>query len=47
MPGGDLVSSLAVLREATEKISRAGAIAVVLGGDHSSASADVAGIANH
>jgi agmatinase len=47
MPGGDLVSSLAVLREATEKISRAGAIAVVLGGDHSIASADVAGIANH
>ena len=47
MPGGDLVASLAVLREATEKISRAGAIAVVLGGDHSIASADVAGIANH
>jgi len=35
MPGGDLVASLAVLREATEKIARAGAIAVVLGGDHS------------
>ena len=47
MPGGDLVSSLALLRAATEKISRAGAIAVVLGGDHSIASADVAGIANH
>ena len=47
MPGGDLVKSLAALREATEKISRAGAIAVVLGGDHSIASADVAGIANH
>jgi agmatinase len=47
MPGGDLVASLAVLRQATEKISRAGAIAVVLGGDHSIASADVAGIANH
>ena len=47
MPGGDLVAALAVLREATEKISRAGAIAVVLGGDHSIASADVAGIANH
>ncbi len=30
-----------------EKISRAGAIAVVLGGDHSIASADVAGIAEH
>ena len=47
MPGGDLVASLALLRGATEKISRAGAIAVVLGGDHSIASADVAGIANH
>ena len=47
MPGGDLVASLALLRAATEKISRASAIAVVLGGDHSIASADVAGIANH
>ena len=47
MPGGDLVASLALLREATEKISRSGAIPVVLGGDHSIASADVAGIANH
>jgi agmatinase len=45
MPPGDLVKSLEVLRAATEKISRAGAIAVVLGGDHSVASADVAGIA--
>ncbi len=47
MPGGDLVASLAILREATEKISRSGAIPVILGGDHSIASADVAGIANH
>lgn len=47
MPGGDLAASLTVLREATEKISRAGAIPVILGGDHSIASADVAGIANH
>ena len=47
MPGGDLVASLTVLREATEKISRSGAIPVILGGDHSIASADVAGIANH
>ena len=47
MPPGDLVSSLGVLRDATEKISRAGAIPVVLGGDHSIASADVAGIAAH
>ena len=47
MPPGDLVKSLEVLKAATEKISRAGAIAVVLGGDHSIASADVAGIAAH
>ncbi len=47
MPGGDLAASLTVLREATEKISRSGAIPVILGGDHSIASADVAGIANH
>jgi agmatinase len=47
MPGGDLVKSLKVLEEATEKISKVGAISVVLGGDHSIASADVAGIANH
>ena len=33
MPGGDLVASLAVLREATEKISRAGIIPVVLSVD--------------
>ncbi|MEY4623589.1 MAG: hypothetical protein RLZZ07_219, partial [Actinomycetota bacterium] len=47
MPPGNLEESLEVLKEATEKISRAGAIAVVLGGDHSIASADVAGIASH
>ena len=47
MPGHDLVSSLKVLEKATEKISRAGAFIVVLGGDHSIASADVTGIANH
>ena len=47
MPPGDLVKSLEVLKLASEKISRAGAIAVVLGGDHSIASADVAGIAAH
>lgn len=47
MPGHDLVSSLKVLAEASEKISRSGAFIVVLGGDHSIASADVAGIANH
>jgi agmatinase len=47
MPPGNLEESLTVLKAATEKISRAGAIAVVLGGDHSIASADVAGIAAH
>lgn len=47
MPGGDLVASLEVLAEATEKISRARKIPVILGGDHSIASADVAGIARH
>jgi agmatinase len=47
MPGHDLVASLKVLEEATEKISRTGAFIVVLGGDHSIASADVTGIANH
>ena len=47
MPSDDLSKCLALLREATEKISRAGAIALVLGGDHSVTSADVAGIADH
>ena len=47
MPGGDLKKSLQVLADATEKISRAGIIPVILGGDHSIASADVAGIAAH
>lgn len=47
MPGSDLVAALEVLAQATEKISRAGAIPVILGGDHSIASADVAGIARH
>lgn len=47
MPSDDLAKCLAILREATEKISRAGAIALVLGGDHSATSADVAGIADH
>ena len=45
MSPGDLLSSLQVLKAATEKVSRAGAIPIILGGDHSIASADVAGIA--
>ena len=47
MPGRDLVKSLETLADATEKISRAGAIPLILGGDHSVTSADVAGIARH
>lgn len=47
MPGGDLIASLEVLAKATEKLSREGKIPVVLGGDHSIASADVMGIARH
>ena len=47
MPGRDLVKSLETLAVATEKISRAGAIPLILGGDHSVTSADVAGIARH
>ena len=47
MPGGDLTKSLEVLKNATERISRAGIIPIILGGDHSIASADVAGIAEH
>jgi len=47
MSGHDLVGSLKLLEEATEKISRSGAFVLVLGGDHSIASADVTGIANH
>jgi len=47
MPGVDLVSSLKVLEEACEKVSRSGAFVVVLGGDHSVSSADVRGIGNH
>ena len=47
MPGGDLIASLEVLAQATEKLSRAGVIPIILGGDHSIASADVMGIARH
>jgi agmatinase len=47
MSGHDLVAALKMLEEATEKITRSGAIPLVLGGDHSVTSADVAGIANH
>lgn len=46
MPPDNLVNSLKLLEAATEKISAAGAIPLVLGGDHSITSADVVGIAN-
>jgi agmatinase len=46
MPPGDIVAALGVLEEAVEKVARAGAIPVVLGGDHSIAFADATGVAN-
>ena len=46
MPPGDIVTSLGVLEAAVEKVTRAGAIPVVLGGDHSIAYADAKGVAN-
>ena len=46
MPPNDLEDSLLRLEQATEKLARAGVIPIVLGGDHSIASADVKGIAN-
>jgi agmatinase len=47
MPSGHTEESLAALRQATALIARAGAIPVVLGGDHTIASADVVGVAEH
>lgn len=46
MPPGDIGRALRVLEAAVEKVARAGAIPVVLGGDHSIAFADVTGVAN-
>ena len=46
MPPNNLEDSLKRLEKATEKLARAGVIPIVLGGDHSIASADVKGIAN-
>jgi len=45
MPPGDIVAALAVLADAVEAVARAGALPVVLGGDHSIAYADVTGVA--
>ncbi len=42
----DLDAALEIIKAATEKIARAGAFPLVLGGDHSVTSADVTGIAN-
>ncbi|MGI9155907.1 MAG: agmatinase [Marmoricola sp.] len=46
MPPGDILRALEVLEEAVEKVARAGAIPVVLGGDHSIAFPDAKGVAN-
>lgn len=46
LPGDDLAQALILIESATEKISRSGAIPLILGGDHSVTSADVTGIAN-
>jgi agmatinase len=46
MPPGDIMASLAVLEAAIEKVARAGAIPMVLGGDHSIAYPDAKGVAN-
>jgi agmatinase len=46
MPPNDLADSLNRLEKATEKLAKAGVIPLILGGDHSIASADVKGIAN-
>ena len=46
MPPGDIVAALGALEAAVETIVRAGAIPLVLGGDHSIAYADAKGVAN-
>ncbi len=45
MPPGDIITSLGVLEAAVEKVVRAGAIPVVLGGDHSIALGTLGGLA--
>ncbi len=47
MPPGDIEKSLAALADAVTTVSAAGAVAVVLGGDHSIALPDVTGVARH
>ncbi len=46
MPPGDIETSLTALERAVETVARAGAIPVILGGDHSIAYADARGVAN-
>ncbi len=46
MPPGDIEMSLGSLRQAVAAVCRAGAIPVVLGGDHSIAYADASGVAD-
>ena len=46
MPPGDVERALAALEAAVERIARAGAVPVVLGGDHSIAYADARGVAH-
>jgi agmatinase len=47
MPPGYIESSIKNLEEAVTKVSTAGAIPLVLGGDHTIALPDVTGVANH
>ena len=46
LPPGDIETTLGRLEAAVEKVTRAGAIPVVLGGDHSIAYPDAKGVAN-
>jgi agmatinase len=46
MYSGDIETALPALEAAVEKVTRSGAIPVVLGGDHSIAFADATGVAN-
>jgi agmatinase len=47
MFGGDIERSLAALEQAVNRVAAAGAIPVVLGGDHSIALPDATGVARH
>ncbi len=47
MPPGDLLAGLAALQEAVATIAAAGAVPLVLGGDHSITYADMRGVADH